>query len=227
MVLFITGICPIQYHNKQTVRSSSKAYFVFLITYFASTFIILYVLRVVTNPARIQVISGLTNTLQGLASGTVHILLLLVSVRRRAEHANFLNNFAKLDQNLSEQFKISIFRETSMSKWKMVLNTFGYSVVYLAIIIWSDSMTFDVIPLWHNKLLKVYGMVFMTTRCMIALHMRYCAIIMRQQRSIVSKVYRESIRIGEMKRIPILMVAMKDMDELKQSFWIWYCIEYI
>lgn len=148
----------------------------------------------------------------------VYIVMLLYSVQCRIEHASFLNNIVRLDRKLATLMQnmksVNFVDNNRMYFGQMLVHTFGYSAIYLTIMIWGDSMTFDLIPLWHNELFKLVGIVFMTSRCMVAMHMRWCAILLRRQRSIINDLMAQS----NGQAYPILMAAMKDVNDLKRSF---------
>lgn len=218
--LLLTGICPLRYNSRtKTVHACFKAYIYSMayIVFFSNFFIVLFTLRVITNPARLRIIKGIANALQGVAGGLIHFVLLLYCVHHRTDHAQFLNDIVQFDRKHSAQLSHHPI-DGSQFVMQMLLHTFGYTSIYLTIQIWGDSMTFDLLPLWHNQLFKICGILFMTSRCMIALHLRFCSILMQQRRHLVRHLFASAQRTGDAAMFRIHLNLMKDLCDLKRSF---------
>lgn len=181
IILLAATIFPLTLNQRTRKLQSSFAPFIYSsiahFLFFLIT-IIVFTLRVQTNPIQLGTITGLSNALQGVFSCSVHFMVISLCVITRHEHGQFLNDIIRLDERFT---KLLPTRRLLLAETRTLVETIGFSFLFLVLSLYVDGMVYDLKPLWHNRLYTNISSEAMTIRCLLTMHLRYCVLLLQRR----------------------------------------------
>lgn len=218
-VLTAFGLYPIIFntHTKQFQRSKlCLAYTIILNCSLISVIIVLIGFRAVHNQNEPNKIHMLSNLLQSAINEVMTVSMIMCCVWSSRSHVRFLNDILKLDQKINSILQRTAINDQIFMK-RHTLETISFFIAYLLVIFLVDHKIHHFEPHWFNVAWKQISRQRVTVQFMPVLHVRFCALLLRNRLRVVTLELEKVIKDPPM-YYSTVMQLFDDLCELKVRF---------
>lgn len=188
-ILSVIGVYPFRVNRKaQSVQYSSKIFIYSVSTnlILLPTAIGLLVYRIITSLESLIYVEFVANFLIDSLTVIVYFVIVFVCIKNRELHMKFLNDIQHFDLNICQQIKFEMIQECFCLR-RNILFSILFSVSYFLLTCITDYMLRQEDGSPNTDIFfRVLLALMLQSMCLVALHLRSCALLLIMRFRIVS-----------------------------------------
>lgn len=221
IALMAFGIYPIIFNTHTKLFKRSKLCLIYVIILNISITALLIVIigfRTAHNLYEPNKIHMLSNLLQSSINEVMQVSMITYCLWTSRDHVQFLNDILKLDQKINSTLQRTAINDQSFMK-RHILETISFFIAYLLVLYFVDRTIHKFEPHWFNIAWKKISSQRVAVQLMPVLHIRFCALLLRNRLRIVSlELHKVNVIKFPQMYYSAVMQLFDDLCELKCRF---------